>query len=212
MIDRIHWLGHDSFRLEGSRTVYIDPWKLHKGAPAADIVLVTHEHHDHLSPSDIAAIATAGTVVCGPPSVVDELRGLNVTTLRAGETVEVAGVTITTVAAYNLDKFRSPGELYHPPAAGGLGYVITLDGARIYHAGDTDAVPEMAAVECDVALLPVGGTYTMTAEEAAGACDLFHATEAVPMHYGEVVGSVADARRFASLCRIPVTIMEAESR
>ncbi len=210
MLENIHWLGHDSFRLDGSVTVYIDPWKLPAGLPPAGLILVTHEHFDHLSLPDIEALAGPGTVVVGPSSVTAQVPGRTPITLAAGETSEVDGVEITAVPAYNVDKFRSPGEQFHPRAAGGLGYVVALDGVRYYHAGDTDTVPEMADVRCDVALLPVGGTYTMTAEEAAAACDLIHAAAAVPMHYGEVVGDAGDAERFRDLCRIPVTILPLE--
>jgi L-ascorbate metabolism protein UlaG (beta-lactamase superfamily) len=210
MFENIHWLGHDSFRLDGSVTVYIDPWKLRAGQPAAGVILVTHDHFDHLSLADIAAIAGPDTVVIGPASVTAQVGDLAVVTLAPGETADVRGVGVTAVPAYNLDKFREPGHVYHSREAGGLGYVVALDGVRYYHAGDTDAVPEMADVHCDVALLPVGGTYTMTAEEAAGACELIDAQAAVPMHYGEVVGDDRDAELFRDRCRIPVTILPLE--
>ena len=112
----------------------------------------------------------------------------------------MGGVTVTAVPAYNIDKFRAPGEVFHPRAAGGLGYVVELDGRRIYHAGDTDAIPEMSDVRCDVALLPVSGTYVMTAEEAAEACGMIAAAVVVPMHFGDIVGTAADAARFEELC------------
>jgi len=210
MLENIHWLGHDSFRLDGTVTVYLDPWKSPAGQPPAGVILITHDHFDHLSLPDIAALAGPDTVVVGPASVTVQVRGPVTVTMAAGDTAEANGVTVTAVPAYNLDKFREPGHPYHPREAGGLGYVVDLDGVRYYHAGDTDAVPEMAGVHCDVALLPVGGTFTMTAEEAAGACDLIDAAAAVPMHYGEVVGDVRDAERFRDRCRIPVTILSPE--
>jgi L-ascorbate metabolism protein UlaG (beta-lactamase superfamily) len=210
VLENIHWLGHDSFRLDGSATVYIDPWKLPAGQPAAGVILVTHEHFDHLSVADIATLAGPDTVVVGPASVTGQLRDLATVTLAPGERAEVNGLDVLAVPAYNVSKFREPGHPYHPRDAGGLGYVIALDGVRYYHAGDTDAVPEMADVQCDVALLPVGGTFTMTAEEAAAACELIDAAAAVPMHYGEIVGDVRDAERFRDDCRIPVTILPLE--
>lgn len=212
MLENVHWLGHDSFRFDGSRTVYVDPWKLPGGAPAADVVLVTHDHYDHFSPPDVAAVAGPDTVVVGPPAVTGQVLDLRTVTLRPGETVTVDGLTITGVAAYNIDKFRAPGQPFHPREAGYLGFVFDLDGRRYYHAGDTDAVPEMAAVSCDVAFLPVGGTYTMTADEAAEACRRLQAAMVVPMHWGDIVGGRADAERFAAACPLPVTILEPEKR
>ena len=210
MLEHIHWLGHDSFRIDGSTTVYIDPWKLPAGQPVAQAVLVTHEHYDHLSLDDIAAVAGPDTVVVGPPAAVAMVRDLATLAVRPGETVEVHTATVTAVPAYNVDKFKGPGQVYHPRDDGHVGYVVAMDGQRIYHAGDTDAIPEMKGVAADVALLPVGGTYTMTAEEAADACTLLEARVAVPMHWGDIVGGRADAERFERLCGIPVVILEPE--
>ena len=210
MLENIHWLGHDSFRLDGTATVYIDPWKLPAGQPAARLILVTHDHFDHLSLPDIDAVAGPDTVVVGPASVTGQVSGLETVTVAPGDSANVAGVEVLAVPAYNLDKFRAPGQPYHPREAGGVGYVVTLDGVRYYHAGDTDVVPEMADVHCEVALLPVGGKFTMTWEEAAGACALIDTEVAVPMHYGEVIGDIRDAERFRDHCRVPVTILPLE--
>ncbi len=210
MLENIHWLGHDSFRLDGSVTVYIDPWKLPAGQPAAGVILVTHDHFDHLSLPDIEMISGPDAVLVGPACATAQVGDVATITLAPGESAAIGGVQVTAVPAYNVDKFRAPGEPYHPREAGGVGFVVTLDGVRYYHAGDTDAVPEMADVHCEIALLPVGGTFTMTAEEAAGACELIDAAVAVPMHYGEVVGDVRDAERFRDRCRIPVTILPLE--
>jgi L-ascorbate metabolism protein UlaG (beta-lactamase superfamily) len=210
MLENLHWLGHDTFRLDGSSTVYIDPWKLPAGATSADLILVTHDHFDHFSAADIARISSASTTLIGPAAVAAQVSGVTTVTLAPGESSTVGGVAVTAVAAYNLDKFRGPGEPYHPRQAGYLGYVVEMDGVRYYHAGDTDAIPEMSAVHCDVALLPVGGTYTMTAEEAAAACDALDAAAVVPMHFADIVGTRADAERFQKLCRLPVTILSPE--
>ena len=211
MLENVHWLGHDSFRLDGSVTVYIDPWKLPAGQPPAGLVLVTHDHFDHLSLPDIAAVAGPDTVVVGPASVTAQIRDLTAVTVEPGDSVEVAGVPVEAVSAYNLDKFRAPGQPFHPREAGYVGYIFTLDGVRYYHAGDTDAIPEMRDVRVDVAILPVSGTYVMTWEEAVGACDLVSAQAAVPMHYADIVGSADDAERFREQCGIPVTILPLES-
>jgi L-ascorbate metabolism protein UlaG (beta-lactamase superfamily) len=114
-----------------------------------------------------------------------------------GDRIDVGGVGIEAVAAYNTNKFREPGKPFHPKADGKVGYIVTLAGTRIYHAGDTDQIPEMArAVGVDVALLPVSGTYVMTADEAIQACTTIGPKLAIPMHYGAIVGSVADAEAF----------------
>jgi len=210
MLDIIHWLGHDSFRLDGSVTVYVDPWKLPAGQPRAGLILVTHDHYDHLSLPDIEGIAGPDTVVVGPASVTVQVRDLETVTLAPRGRAQVSGVDVEAVAAYNLDKFRAPGQPFHPREAGHLGYVFTLDGVRYYHAGDTDAVPEMRDVRCDVALLPVSGTYVMTCDEACDACDMVTAQVAVPMHYGDIVGDAAAAERFRDKCSIPVTILPLE--
>ncbi len=203
MAEGVLWLGHDSFRLKGVKTVYVDPWKLAPGAEKADVVLVTHEHHDHFSKDDIAKIARPDTVVVGPASVTKQLTGKTVT-VQPGEKRVVEGVPIETVAAYNVNK------KFHPQSAGHVGYVVTLNGKRIYHAGDTDLTPEMAGVKSDIALLPVSGTYVMNPAEAAEAANTFKPALAIPMHYGdpEVVGTIQDAQEFKRLAKVPVEILE----
>ena len=160
----IHWIGHASFRLSARDTVvYIDPWKLSSAQPDADLVFVSHGHFDHWSADDVAAVSQDTTAVVGPPDVVESLPGGRV--LRPGERVESTGACIEAVPAYNIDKD------FHPKANDWLGAVIALGGTRVYYAGDTDRIPEMDALsEVDVALLPVGGTYTMNAAQAAEAC------------------------------------------
>jgi L-ascorbate metabolism protein UlaG (beta-lactamase superfamily) len=190
ILARLRWLGHSSFRLDGPPTIYIDPWKLPADAPPADLILVTHDHHDHCSPDDVAAVRQQGTVVVANPSAAQKLGGA-VTVLRPGERTQAAGVEIEAVPAYNVDK------RFHPVQAQHVGFVIDVGGVRLYHAGDTDHIPEMAQIDCDIALLPVSGTYVMTADEAVAAARDIQPQVAVPMHYaGGVVGTVDDARRF----------------
>ena len=203
MLENLHWLGHASFLYEGRKRIYFDPWQLKAGAKPADLILISHEHYDHLSPEDVAKVQTPNTVIVTAVDCAAKLTG-NVITLKPGETTEVAGIRIEAVRAYNRNK------PFHPMPKGWLGLVADIDGFVIYHAGDTDHIPEMKGVKADVALLPVGGTYTMTADEAARATlDITHKI-AIPMHYGSIVGSEKDARRFASLVkRVEVRIMEA---
>jgi L-ascorbate metabolism protein UlaG (beta-lactamase superfamily) len=201
MIEKIHWLGHDSFRLEGEVTVYIDPWKLPPNSPKADIILITHDHYDHCSPEDVAKIQKADTVIVTIPAAARKLKG-EVKTVKPGDKITVKGIEIEAVPAYNTDK------PFHPKGAGHVGFIVTLGGKRIYHAGDTDFIPEMKGLKVDIALLPVSGTYVMTAEEAAKAADAIKPEVAIPMHYGEIVGSERDAERFKELTSVQVTILK----
>lgn len=191
----VHWLGHASFRLESQAgtMVYIDPYNLKEQAKKADIVLITHPHFDHFSPADIAKVVKTGTRLFGPEALAGKVGG-DFATLKPGDRAEAAGAAVEAVAAYNTDKN------FHPKASGFLGYVVTIDGAAVYHAGDTDLIEEMKNIRADVALLPIGGTYTMDAHDACKACRIIKPRAAVPMHYGSVVGSREDAIRFQNLC------------
>ncbi len=191
---RLHWYGQSAFRIDGPPVVYLDPFKLPDGVPAADVILITHDHFDHCSPADVAKIRRATTVVIGPAEVAAKLPG-PVETIKPGETRTVHGITVKAVPAYNTNK------RFHPKADGKVGFVVTAGGVTYYHAGDTDAIPEMTGLAPDVALLPVGGTYTMNADEAAGAARAIRPRVAVPMHFGSVVGSDADGARFAELLK-----------
>lgn len=185
------WLGHSSFRISGSRTVYVDPYRLGDG-PRADLILITHSHYDHCSPEDVARITGPGTVIVAEKSCQKKLAG-DVRIVAPGDRLELDGVGVEAVAAYNV------GKKFHPRKNGWLGYILELDGVRFYHAGDTDHIPEMAAYRADVALLPVSGTYVMTADEAAAAARDIRPRVAVPMHYGTLVGEEGDALRLREL-------------
>jgi L-ascorbate metabolism protein UlaG (beta-lactamase superfamily) len=199
-IEKIHWLGHASFRIDGeSAVVYIDPWKI-AGGPRADLVLVTHEHFDHCSAEDVAKVAGDKTVIVatGPCRPALEGLGAEIRIAAAGDDIEAGGVKVRAVAAYNTEPDRQG---FHPrdPNVPRVGYVIEIDGARVYHTGDTDVIPEMEGIAPDIALVPVGGTYTMDAGQAAEAARLMGAAAVVPMHWGDIVGERADAERFAGL-------------
>ena len=197
---KVHWLGHDSFVLEGSKTLVLDPFKA-RGNYKADVLLISHEHYDHLSPDDIRRFAAASTTIVAPKMCEGPLGEFRQEKriVQPGSKIDVKGVSVEAIPAYNLNKFREPGKVFHPKSDGKVGYIITLDGVRFYHAGDSDATPEMKSVDVDVAFLPVSGTYVMTAEEAAEAAKAMKVKVAVPMHFGSIVGSRADAERFKDL-------------
>ena len=209
MIENIHWLGHDTFRIENDKTIYIDPIKLKGRPPKADLILITHDHSDHCSPDDVARLVKDDTVIVTIAVAAQKLKG-DVRVVKPGESLVVQGIPIETVPAYNVNKFRSPGVPFHPKESGHVGFIITVGGVRIYHAGDTDVIPEMDDIEADVALLPAGGTYTMTAEEAAQAANRIKPKVAIPMHWGTIVGSGEDAQRFRDLCEVEVAILTQE--
>ena len=197
---KVHWLGHDSFVLQGSRTLVLDPYKA-KGMYKADILLISHEHSDHLSPEDIRRFSDANTPIVAPRICESPLGQFTQEKkfVEPGSKLELKCVKIEAVPAYNLNKYRSPGVVFHPRADGKVGYIVTLDGVRFYHAGDSDATPEMKALDVDVAFLPVSGTYVKTAEEAAEAAKTMKVKVAVPMHYQSIIGTRADAERFKKL-------------
>jgi L-ascorbate metabolism protein UlaG (beta-lactamase superfamily) len=215
LLDAIEWLGHAAFRITvGRAVVYIDPYRVGEGAPPADLILVTHGHYDHFSPQDVERLSTASTWLVGPAAVAERVSG-QVHSIAPGELLEdeiVRGVHVAAVAAYNTSKRNPDGKLFHPPEAGWVGYELNVRGERLYHSGDTDVIPEMDSVTgVDVALLPVSGVYVMTPQEAAEAARRIQPRVAVPMHWGEDIGTERDAREFAAKAPVEVRILERAS-
>ncbi len=204
MLEGIHWLGHASVRIDDKVVIYIDPWKVAESKPA-DLILVTHGHRDHLSLEDIDRLSTPDTVIVCPASCAEDLSG-DVRTISVGDSMQIGQVSVEAVSSYNVDKPN------HPRVAGNVGYIVDVGGRRIYHAGDTDLIPEMDDIHCDVALLPAGGTYTMDADEAAQALSRIETQVAVPIHWGEIVGSEEDAQRFKDQAPkgVEVVVLEVE--
>jgi L-ascorbate metabolism protein UlaG (beta-lactamase superfamily) len=196
-------IAHDTFRIKGSKVVYTDPFKVTQH-DEADIVLLSHEHFDHLSLEDLNKVIFPGTTIVASPLCRDGLKDVKVKEARfldPGGKITIGKVQVEAVPAYNVNKFREPGKPFHPQSNKGLGFVITMDGTRVYYAGDTDFIPEMNNIAVDIALLPVSGTYVMTPEEAAQAALAIHPKIAVPMHYAAIVGSDEDAAKFKSLVK-----------
>jgi len=206
MLDRITWFRQSALLWrDGERRIYLDPWGTPEDAAPADVILITHAHGDHLQPDEIARLSTPSTKLVAPHDVARELTG-DVTPVAPGESHEVGGLHFTTVPAYNTNEERLE---MHPKANRWVGYILDLGGTAYYHAGDTDHVAELDSVKTDVAFVPIGGTYTMDVDEAAGFVRSFTPTLAVPFHYGFVVGSAGDGERFrAASSPVPVELMQ----
>lgn len=203
---RVEWLGHDGFLFEGDgKRIVIDPYNVSLNAGKADIILITHSHYDHCSIKDIEVLAKKGTIIVVPAdaqSKITRLEGVEMQIVEVGDSFCVGKACFDVVPAYNIEKD------FHPKSEGWLGYVIKFGNVIFYHAGDSDKIPEMQSLSGYgkhgnhfIALLPVSGTYAMSAEEAAEAASIINPEIAIPMHYGSgVVGTIEDAERFVKLC------------
>lgn len=178
----IKWLAHAGFQIKADeKIIYVDLEKYGEATEKADLILVTHSHTDHCDPDKIKNVRKKDTVIIAPKDCVSKLGG-DVKTLNLGEETTVDTIRVKAVDAYNYKRFRSPGSPYHPKGFG-VGYLITVKGKTIYHAGDTDFIPEMRQLDpIDVALLPSGGTYTMDNDEAAEAAVAINPKVVIPMH------------------------------
>lgn len=178
----------------GSKVIYVDPLDLTDNAADADVILITHDHYDHFSPKNIAKAVKDNTVFYVPEKMADNRQlkafGCRIVPVAPGQTVDAEGFSMETVPSYNLKK------TFHPKSSGWVGYILHMDGVKVYIAGDTDATPEAAAVSCDIAMVPIGGTYTMNAKEAAALVNQIRPIVAIPTHYGSIVGKPDDARVF----------------
>ena len=211
-LENIHWLSHASFRIDGDDlALYIDPWQLADDSTPADIILITHDHGDHCSPEDVAKIQKEDTVIVTIAASASKLSG-QINIVQPGDKLTIKGVGIEAVPAYNLTKFRSPGNPFHPKEAGHVGFIVKINGVRIYHTGDADVIPEMESIETDVVLIPVSGTYVMTAEEAVEAVKLIQPKLAIPMHIGRGIGGLDMAEQLKSDSSIPVEILFVEEQ
>jgi len=194
---QLHWLGHAGFKIKGRRVVYIDPFQIPTDAEKADLILITHNHFDHCSTEDIAKIVAAHTtIICATDCLSSVTRVghvMDIKPMTPGQSLTVMDITIQAFPAYNTNKD------FHPKTNEWISYLISLNGVSIFHAGDTDLIPEMAKITCDIALLPVSGTYVMTAQEAAQAAKSIKAKAYIPMHYGSIIGTREDAEEFAGL-------------
>lgn len=202
----LKWLGHSGFFIKNSKTVYIDPYMISENSEKADIILITHSHYDHCSVADLNKIVQDGTRILCPADCQSKITRFNIPIkiqiVEPGQELDLGEIKLNIFPAYNIDK------PFHSKEEGWVGYLIKINDILIYHAGDTDLIPEMQKLtghkqsdKMFIALLPIGGRFTMSVDEAVEAAKLIKPSLAVPMHYGSVVGTEEDAREFVELCK-----------
>ena len=206
MTENIEVNTQNSIRIKsGSRTIYIDPIEISEDKHDADYILITHDHYDHFSPENIRKVAKSDSILVVPEKMSDKAQEVagdvgRIETVKPGVYREIGGFEFETVPAYNTLK------PFHPKSAEWVGYVLRIEGKRIYIAGDTDATKEAKEVKCDIALVPVGGTYTMDAKKAAALVNAIHPSVAIPVHYGSFVGNPGDGKIFADNVMPPIKV------
>lgn len=193
MLEGIEINCHSSIKISKGKIIYIDPFKIQKQTNDADIILVTHDHYDHYSPEDIEKIINEETIIVAPKTVKALSKMKNTVLVEPNNIYEVKGIRIETIPAYNVNK------QFHEKDNQWVGYIIEIENTRYYIAGDTDVIPENKQVKCDVAFIPVGGTYTMNYEEAAELVNVIKPKIAVPTHYGNIVGEKDEGEKFKNL-------------
>lgn len=204
MLDFITVNTHSSIRLAGDIVIYVDPYKIEDAPHDADLILITHPHYDHFSSEDIAKVRKADTEFVAPRSMEQLLWDADISDmilLSPNERVRAKGIMIEGVPAYNLLR------TFHPKQNGWLGYVISIQGMRVYIAGDTDATDEAKKVKCDVAIIPIGGTYTMNVREAVNYTNLLQPKYAIPVHYGTIIGGPVDGETYKELVGFGVQVV-----
>lgn len=184
---------HSSIRIAADKIVYFDPFKISEATHDADIIFITHDHYDHFSIDDIKKIEKEDTVYVIPECMYNQLGGENVIVVNPGDKTEIEGYEVEVIPSYNRHK------LFHPRRKGYVGYIVKIEGQRVFVAGDCDRNDDLLKVECDIALIPVGGHYTMDSEEAAKLVNTIRPKIAIPTHYGDIVGKSDDGNRFAAL-------------
>lgn len=198
MLDNIKILCHSSIRIEDKYIIYFDPFRIEKEYNDADIIFITHNHYDHYSEEDINKILKENTIFVAPNDLLKVLleKGIsneNIIPVLPNENYTVKNLNFKTIPAYNINKN------FHPKENNWVGYLLSLNNITYYIAGDTDITEENKQVKCDIALIPIGGTYTMDYKEAANLINIIHPKIAIPTHYGTIVGSKEDASKFSKL-------------
>ena len=198
MLEGIDVLYHSSIKINKGKVIYIDPFKIDENYSDADIIFITHNHYDHYSPNDINKVRKEDTIIIAPEDLYEELQNMrfkqeNIIAVKPNEKYTIKEIRFETIPAYNINK------KFHPKENGWVGYIIEIDGIRYYIAGDTDITEENKKAKCDIAFVPVGGTYTMNFKEAASFINEIRPNIVVPIHYGSIVGTKQDAILFSRL-------------
>ncbi len=191
MLDNIEINCHSSIKINKEKIIYVDPFKIKDEKHDADIILITHSHFDHYSEEDIEKVIKPDTIIVVPKTM--EISKTNVLFVEPNNTYDVLGIKIETIPAYNIKKN------FHPKQNGWVGYILNLENTRYYIAGDTDITEENKQIKCDVAFIPIGGTYTTNYKEGAELTNIIKPKIVVPIHYGSIVGAKKDAEKFAKL-------------
>jgi len=195
MLGNIKWLGHSSIKISGSKQIYIDPYNIKDEYKDADIIFITHSHYDHFSLDDIDKCRKNSTVLVITRDLEEKVKELNIQYIivEPYNSYIVDNISFETIPSYNINKS------YHPKNNNWVGYVININNNKYYVAGDTDITEETKKIVCDVAFLPIGGTYTMNYREAAELVNIIKPKYVIPIHYGTIVGDMDDALKFKEL-------------
>ena len=191
MLDNIEINCHSSIKINKGKIIYVDPFKIKDEKHDADTILITHFHYDHYSEEDIKKVMSPHTIIVMPKNT--EISKPNSLFVEPNGTYNVSGIKIETIPAYNINK------KFHPKQNGWVGYILNLENTRYYIAGDTDITEENKQIKCDIAFIPIGGTYTLDYKEAAELANIIQPKIVVPIHYGSIVGTQKDAVNFAKL-------------
>ena len=210
----INWHGHDTFTIFGNKKICIDPYKLKKPIQA-DIILISHNHFDHLSIGDLHMVADNKSIIISPTECVDQISTIphkEIISIMPYEEITVCDIKIKAMPAYNIDKINPDTQKpFHPKVDNKIGFIINIKNVLVYHTGDSDLIPEMNHVKTDILLIPVSGTYVMTVQEAVLAIEKIKPKIAIPMHYGTIVGSMSDAydlKKMTKLCEVKILTKE----
>ena len=184
---------HSSIKIMKGIIIYFDPFRINEEKHDADLILITHDHYDHYSPEDIKKVIKKDTIIVAPKTINELNNKENITFVEPNQTYNINGYKIDTIPAYNISQH------FHPKENNWIGYIIEIDGLKYYVAGDTDITPENRQIKCDVALIPIGGTYTMDYKEASELINIIKPKIAIPTHYGSIVGDITDGEKFKKL-------------